>query len=430
MIRDISIFDIAIDQIEPHPQNPRKDLGDLTELCESIKANGIMQNLTVVPLDDQYTRFRCVIGHRRLAAAKKVGLHSVPATIADGMDEKEQIAVMVAENMQRADLTIPEQAQAVQMMLDLGEDFESIAGRTGLSESTVRRRARIAKYDPKTVNKALKQGATLFDFETLEKIKDPKRREEALKMAGTQSFAAAVRNAVEDEKREAFMNDAVQYFEKFAEETESYQGIWCAAIRDEATLKERGLDTPDGRFEFMRKYPDDAKFYYRKAYSGFEIYYTSESEDAAKTERMKEVEKQRTHEERIRSEGELYIERQIFWMMGAADDGRIVVNDELVKMIAERIEYGCGGYTARKFAEDTLKKAKAYGHGESMSSDLMKIVLYVYAIYGNHYGNGWTQANGELSDDKKRMNALMAAWGYEMRPDEIEYCEHKSKCFR
>ena len=40
---------IPIEQLYPHPDNPRKELGDLTELAESIKANGILQNLTVVP---------------------------------------------------------------------------------------------------------------------------------------------------------------------------------------------------------------------------------------------------------------------------------------------------------------------------------------------------------------------------------------------
>ena len=429
-MRDISIFQIPVSKIEPHPQNPRKDLGDLTELCDSISRNGIMQNLTVVPLDDDMTKFRCVIGHRRLAAAKKVGLFAVPVTIAQDMDEREQLATMIAENMQRADLTIPEQAQAVQMMLDLGEDFESIADRTGLSESTVRRRARIAKYDQKTVSKALKQGATLFDFETLEKIKDPKRRETALLMAGTQNFAAAVRNAVEDEKREAFVKEAVQYFEAFAEKTQEYKGIWCTAIRDEDYLKKLGLDTPDGRFTFMRKYPDDAKFYYRQGYNGFEVYYTSESEDAAKTKRMKEIEKQRSHDARIQSEGELYVDRQVNWMFGAADDGRIVMNDDLLGILAERIEYGFAGWNASKWCEDQMKKAKAYGHEKSMSTDLMKIVLHVYAIFGLNYGNGWTQADGALCDNKKRMNALMQAWGYEMRADEIEYCEHRAKCFK
>ena len=42
------IVNIAIDHIFPHPDNPRKNLGDLTEIAESIKKRGIMQNLTVL----------------------------------------------------------------------------------------------------------------------------------------------------------------------------------------------------------------------------------------------------------------------------------------------------------------------------------------------------------------------------------------------
>lgn len=42
------IVNIAIDHIFPHPDNPRKNLGDLTEIAESIRKRGIMQNLTVV----------------------------------------------------------------------------------------------------------------------------------------------------------------------------------------------------------------------------------------------------------------------------------------------------------------------------------------------------------------------------------------------
>ena len=40
---------IPVGQLYHHPENPRLDLGDLTELAESIRKNGIMQNLTVVP---------------------------------------------------------------------------------------------------------------------------------------------------------------------------------------------------------------------------------------------------------------------------------------------------------------------------------------------------------------------------------------------
>lgn len=67
---------IPIDMLRPHPDNPRKDLGDLTELAESIKARGVMQNLTVIP---QYklgkiAYYTILIGHRRCEASKIAGL--------------------------------------------------------------------------------------------------------------------------------------------------------------------------------------------------------------------------------------------------------------------------------------------------------------------------------------------------------------------
>ena len=61
------IKNISIELISPHPDNPRKDLGDLTELAESIKTNGILQNLTVV--SGRTTAYTVIIGHRRLAAS-------------------------------------------------------------------------------------------------------------------------------------------------------------------------------------------------------------------------------------------------------------------------------------------------------------------------------------------------------------------------
>lgn len=68
---------IAVHKINPHPDNPRKELGDLAELSDSIRNNGILQNLTVVPYVGEETHevieglYRCIIGHRRLAAAKQ-----------------------------------------------------------------------------------------------------------------------------------------------------------------------------------------------------------------------------------------------------------------------------------------------------------------------------------------------------------------------
>ena len=127
---------IPVERLVPHPDNPRKDLGDLTELAASIKENGVFQNLTVVP--EVEDRFTVIIGHRRLAAAKLAGLTELPCVVVE-MTPKEQVQTMLLENMQRSDLTVYEQAQGFQMMLDLGATVEEIAEKSGFSVRPVRK---------------------------------------------------------------------------------------------------------------------------------------------------------------------------------------------------------------------------------------------------------------------------------------------------
>lgn len=204
------IVSIAVENIYQHPNNPRKDLGDLSELSESIKKKGVMQNLTVIPghwdekqewHDDGYT---LIIGHRRCAAAKLAGLEELPCRIVDSMDNKEQISTMLEENMQRNDLTIWEQANGFQMMLDLGETEESIAEKTGFSKTTVRHRLNIAKLNSKELQKKeCDEGfqLSLKDLYELEKVKDLRTRNKILKESSSSAnLASRARTAATEEK--------------------------------------------------------------------------------------------------------------------------------------------------------------------------------------------------------------------------------------
>lgn len=177
---------IGVEHIHPHPENPRKDLGDLTELVESIKKNGIMQNLTVIPLEGSPGEYTAIIGHRRHAAAKQAGITEVLCRVIENMSEKEQVSTMLEENMQRNDLTIYEQAQGFQMMLDLGETEETIAQKTGFSKTTIRHRLNIAKLDQNELKKKELSDSfqlTLRDLYELEKVEDIKTRNKILKEA-------------------------------------------------------------------------------------------------------------------------------------------------------------------------------------------------------------------------------------------------------
>jgi ParB family chromosome partitioning protein len=138
------IVEISLDLIDPHPDNPRKDLGDLTELTASITAQGVLQNVTVVPHPDDPTRYRALLGHRRIAASRAAGISAVPAGIRTGLDAAAQIELMLIENLQRTDLTITEEGDGYQGLLDLGISKAQIVKRTGRAKSTVDNRIIVA----------------------------------------------------------------------------------------------------------------------------------------------------------------------------------------------------------------------------------------------------------------------------------------------
>lgn len=195
------ITNIEVTKLLQHPDNPRKNIGDVTELAESIKARGILQNLTVVPAENGL--YTVVIGHRRLAAAKQAGLTEVPCAVVD-MDYKTQLSTMLLENMQRSDLTVYEQAQGMQMMFDLGVPVAEIVEKTGFAETTVRKRLKIAALPTEQMQQAVERGGKLEDYVQIADIKDEEKRRELLKVVGTRDFefnlTRAKKRQVEAEK--------------------------------------------------------------------------------------------------------------------------------------------------------------------------------------------------------------------------------------
>lgn len=240
---DKKIVRIAAENIYRHPDNPRKDLGDLSELSESIKKNGVMQNLTAIPghwdekLEWHEDGYTLVIGHRRCAAAKLAGMKELPCMVVENMSRKEQVSTMLEENMQRNDLTIWEQANGFQMMLDLGDTEERIAEKTGFSKTTIRHRLNIAKLDQNELRKKEKDGnfqLTLKDLYELEKIVDVKTRDKVLKAAtDSRDLVWKAKRAVADETRARNKKLFQELFKKAGikkapdgAEKERYGGKW------------------------------------------------------------------------------------------------------------------------------------------------------------------------------------------------------------
>ena len=208
------LFAIPVTKIHPHPDNPRKDLGDLSELVESIRNNGIFQNLTVIKNKDD-DDFTVIIGHRRLAAAKQAGLLTVPCAIRE-MDYPEQVRTMLMENMQRSDLTVYEQAEGFQMMLDLGDTVETISSASGFSESTVRRRIKLCRLDREKFKTAVERGGTLFDFAELDQIEDDDEKNELLQYIGTNNFRDRLEKAKAKQKLKARIKEWVSVIDTYA----------------------------------------------------------------------------------------------------------------------------------------------------------------------------------------------------------------------
>ncbi|QIK70697.1 ParB/RepB/Spo0J family partition protein [Erysipelothrix sp. HDW6C] len=190
------ITNIKIEHLQGHPKNPRLNVGDVTELADSIKEQGILQNLTVVPSDDG--KYTVIIGHRRLEACKVAGLTEVPCAIAE-MDEMTQVSTMLVENMQRADLTPYEEAQGIQQCLDLGMTDTDIIKKTGFSKSTIRNRKQMLKLNTEKVQSA--EALTIDDYINLERIDDIEKRNELLEYAGTNDFKIEVEQAYQKQER-------------------------------------------------------------------------------------------------------------------------------------------------------------------------------------------------------------------------------------
>ena len=208
--------------LEHHPENPRKKIGDIEELTDSIKANGILQNLTVVPKPDDEGKYLVVIGNRRYEAGLGAGLTEFPCVISD-MDHTKQLETMLIENMNRSDLTVYEQAKGFEQLTLAGYSINNIAEKTGFSQSTVRRRINLCQYDERTVKEAFEKQATFEDFERLNKVKDEEIRASVAKFLGSSNFSWYLQQGIKEERkkeREVIVLEAIKDIARKAEQDE------------------------------------------------------------------------------------------------------------------------------------------------------------------------------------------------------------------
>jgi len=127
---------ISIERLEPNPQQPRIEIGDLTDLIASIKEKGVLEPLLVRP-SEVGGRFMIISGERRYRAAREAGLRELPC-IEMEVDDRAVAEIALIENLQRKDLTPFEEAEGLMVLVErFGYTHEEVARKIGKSRSSV-----------------------------------------------------------------------------------------------------------------------------------------------------------------------------------------------------------------------------------------------------------------------------------------------------
>lgn len=127
---------IALEKLDPNPEQPRVEIGDLTELTDSIKEKGVLEPLLVKPVNAA-GRWMIIAGERRWRAARAAGLREVPCIELE-VDDRAVAEIALIENMQRKDLTAWEEADGLRALCEkFGYTHEEIAKKVGKSRSSI-----------------------------------------------------------------------------------------------------------------------------------------------------------------------------------------------------------------------------------------------------------------------------------------------------
>ena len=138
---------IQLEKIDPNPEQPRTEFGDLTELTASIAEKGVLEPLLVRP-SKLNGRWMIIAGERRYRAARQAGLTEVPCVEME-VDEGTVAEIALIENMQRKDLTVWEEADGLLALSErFGYTHDEVARKVGKSRTTVTEALSIAAIPP------------------------------------------------------------------------------------------------------------------------------------------------------------------------------------------------------------------------------------------------------------------------------------------
>ncbi|MFD2512406.1 ParB/RepB/Spo0J family partition protein [Pontibacter locisalis] len=221
-----TIADIAIDQIQTNPYQPRThfDQAALEELAESIKVQGIIQPITVRQLDQN--TYQLISGERRYQASKIAGLTEIPAYIRKA-DDQQMLEMALIENIQRENLNAIEIALSYQRLLtECSLKQEELGDRVGKKRTTVTNYLRLLKLPP-DIQIALRDNLismgharALINIDTIEQQLDV-FKEVVAKELSVRKVEELVRNLQNAKKKPD--NQQKLHFGKYDEELKSVE---------------------------------------------------------------------------------------------------------------------------------------------------------------------------------------------------------------
>lgn len=143
------ILQLPLAQLVDSPSNPRKRMGDITELADSLRVQGVLQPICVRPQKrGAAPTWEIVYGHRRVRAARFAELETIPAIVRD-LDDRQVLEAQLMENSQRADVHPLEEADALEALWEKhGATFGEISAHLGRPLSWVRARMRLCDLSP------------------------------------------------------------------------------------------------------------------------------------------------------------------------------------------------------------------------------------------------------------------------------------------
>lgn len=160
----LELLQIPIEQVAPHPANPRRNLGNLSEMAASITVQGLLIPLVTIPAEHVVQLWPdhasaldgkslvVLSGHRRLEAATRAADGDTSALISVAVrrdaicsDVLAQLAFMRTDNIARSPLTPMEEARSFQQAKEAGFSQRQIARETGCDQSHVCRRLALLK---------------------------------------------------------------------------------------------------------------------------------------------------------------------------------------------------------------------------------------------------------------------------------------------